>query len=1332
MIAAMIAWSTSAYAQLPPGQGAPYGGFQAYGQGVVQPAPDIRSVPGPQYTPVIPAAFPQSMNQGGVVNGNYVDPNSGYFDGENGAYRGFDPAYSNAPTEVQNAIYDPYRNIFFRVGYIAGEQIGDRDPYGSVAASKYYFAGDHLFMHDYRLHVNNDGKLSGNIGGVLRGLHGDNVLGVGMWYDITQSDNEQVYQGLGASFEWLRTDWRIRSNLYFPIGDRSKIIQRNIAGNYGSGPYIQPDHYLVSGGTMEETLEAALTGGEIEFGHTIPALHGLEAFLGGYYYRESPFDAGGVKTGLKGFIHPQVAGTLTFSYDNRFDGNIFGGLTWFLGGSGQESRNTLEGQWSAIVNRNDQMVLDREVRYMSDYVEYTHPVSGERISVSVVSGTGQFGGDGSLTNPYGSLTDANASDDTIIYLAADSTYVDQSILLGPYQQLRGDSSVSTQTVMTAQGNVVLPPINAAGVNRPVIQDTLGGNQMVTLTTENVVSGIEFDGNLTGFSGIVGGGGTNHLIEQSFMHDFLNAAISITPSNGTTIQNMMYSNNGVDTVLNANNTTIANTVSANSTIGIQLSNVTGFATLSNIVMTGIEDTGLQINNIIPSAVGSPTPTTVNVTDTSIAGSGSASTGILVNNPVGGGNPSVINFNRFQVSTFATGVAVNNFSTGSSATVNFMDSTNAAAGAPPFPTTNVTGTTGDAFAFSDVNVNMTNISIGSVFGDGVQNTSTSLNLPSTLAISNSQFTNVFSQGVNTDQLGSGLQQVSINNSFIQATNNAVNAQLGASTNGDIQLAMNNSTFESRGNVGIVGNGVGGNGTLYVTQFMNNTVQDTSSTGSGGIVMSNVVFDSNPATAAFDTVNAGVTNIGTSGQRIQQDGIYMLDVSGDLNFGTLNMFVDGTGAGIRRLDTPLTLILDFIQNANEVQAADPFGRQLGIFNINAFGFNQNTQFAQVTNAILGVVQNAYLNIPTSATNANSPLPEGFQLDVDLLIGDLGVAPSNGATEYYYMGIGTTSTAGAPLGQATGIGNVRNPNAGTPNPNQAANGAQVGSVYTNNINGLANLVPANILTAAPGNIVATSNAVGGTVAHEFGHNLSLRHVFPGALTPNGNPPIMGTGASGLPNQARIGTREFSYLGTLSDPGTSGTQNAIQQLIRGIGLRDVANGTPIGNGMRVRNMDASADFTLNVNQGTINVTNGQAGIALMNVQSATIGGGGVTNIVGNTNNFAGVHIRQNLVPTSVTAPSTYNVNSVAFSSTNGSNQMGVDLRNDAAVGVATGALNFNANTNTFTFNNNGTATGFVVDANATGGIVNLGGSGNVQGGLGTPTTPNPTNGGVINGAIGF
>lgn len=259
-------------------------------------------------------------------------------------------------------------------------------------------------------------------------------------------------------------------------------------------------------------------------------------------------------------------------------------------------------------------------------------------------------------------------------------------------------------------------------------------------------------------------------------------------------------------------------------------------------------------------------------------------------------------------------------------------------------------------------------------------------------------------------------------------------------------------------------------------------------------------------------------------------------------------------------LTVVLDF-KEAAQGTTQTSFGgtiHRTGAFDAAAYGFTTPAQYSTLTNSILNQVITDYRSIPTKATLAASPIPAGFELDIDFVIGNIGAAPSNGDSEYYYFQIGSdfNNSGGGSLGVA--FTNSIRTAAGA--DGSALVGYTVGSIFTDQIRGLSGLSPSNALSS--GNLLASTYAIGGTTSHEIGHTLSLGHIYKagsvqpsGAAGAGGLSPLMGTGALDLPNQDRISPREFSLSGFAGAGGTSPTFH-VAQLVSAVGLRAVPEPT--------------------------------------------------------------------------------------------------------------------------------------------------------------------------------
>jgi len=220
-------------------------------------------------------------------------------------------------------------------------------------------------------------------------------------------------------------------------------------------------------------------------------------------------------------------------------------------------------------------------------------------------------------------------------------------------------------------------------------------------------------------------------------------------------------------------------------------------------------------------------------------------------------------------------------------------------------------------------------------------------------------------------------------------------------------------------------------------------------------------------------------------------------------------------------LTFELDFVSGAT----TDIFAVGTTIANFTPYGFGLN--LTQIQQAALAAVNNDFLGYPTVGADANSPLPNGRNLNVNFEVTTGLTVPLNGDLEYYYVAIGTNTTGNSNiLGQAC-QSCVRMPILSRP---AVSNHSIVGSVLTDNIASLAGLASTD---------AERTNLLVETISHEIGHTLSLIH--PLGPEPNPGASIFSLMAITSSGSERIKDQAFSY----SEFGT---------LINSVGLRDVAS----------------------------------------------------------------------------------------------------------------------------------------------------------------------------------
>lgn len=215
--------------------------------------------------------------------------------------------------------------------------------------------------------------------------------------------------------------------------------------------------------------------------------------------------------------------------------------------------------------------------------------------------------------------------------------------------------------------------------------------------------------------------------------------------------------------------------------------------------------------------------------------------------------------------------------------------------------------------------------------------------------------------------------------------------------------------------------------------------------------------------------------------------------------------------------TIVLDFDTNTS----TDIFGYSTSDFDTTPYGFTSMSR-AEVIDGVLSAVIDDYLGY------AYPSLPAGMELDINFEVGSIGVAPTNGDTDYSFIQIGegtgspTTGSLGHACLSCALVGDTF-----------YSVGSVVGSIFTDNIASLAGFASDDL---------GLLHLIAGTTSHEIGHALSLPHPSGAELNPGESAfGLMATGAppTSMPNSERVKDRAFSFTN-------------FEALIAAVGLREI------------------------------------------------------------------------------------------------------------------------------------------------------------------------------------
>ena len=575
---------------------------------------------------------------------------------------------------------------------------------------------------------------------------------------------------------------------------------------------------------------------------------------------------------------------------------------------------------------------------------------------------------------------------------------------------------------------------------------------------------------------------------------------------------------------------------------------------------------------------------------------------------------------------------------------------------------------------------------------------------------------------------------NNSIIASGNGALDLFTTAGSVADtLILSIDGNTLQ--GNVGTPGAAFGGQNltattsTLAIRSFANNVVNG----GGGGIQFTNVHFDGDDA-AGDQAVNGGMLTVGTTGTRVQGDGINFFGPIGTLNFTTLNIANNGgTGLLVDAKGPPATTFsLDNTGGTVDTTGGaafnlDPLTVDMTFASITATGGANGIIFDQVagTFTVTGATSiTGTSGFGISAINTNTGTFNFNTVTIDNDAGGNGGGIGWASGTLSIAGLANIDTAtnagisqsGGTVSFSGGVTIDTTTGTGIVGTGGALNVANAGTRTVNSTGGTAislNAVTANI------NLGSTSSG-GGT------NNVSITGGS-GAVT-LGAGSMSGATADSV--SINGGTVDLTYSGNVTQAGAgalaSFSNGHSGDVVFNTGTLNATNGI----GLQFDNADGTYQFN-----GTTTLNGGDAGIDILNGSTGTFSFGANTaithnaagsafNLSGATASNANVTYSGNITDNSGFAVNidNHDAGTITFQtgsiSANGASAQGISVANSSG-----GTVSFNGQTTLSTQGN--TAVNL---ANNTGATINFSAAGN---GLDITTSSgigfSVTGGGTIN-----
>jgi hypothetical protein len=421
------------------------------------------------------------------------------------------PATAAAATDTpatntyQGEYYTSDLNEVFRLRHIEGRGQGDVPAFTNIGFTKFVWNNHGLLMLDLGARVTNEAEGGFTGGAHFREIIGNHIVGTGVFYDL------QEFSQLSVAFEVFSRNWTFRANGYGIVGDDVEA-DIDLTTTPGS-TFSFAGNNLVGNGLEEDAFyEVAMNGVDFELGRNL--WRSTEAFAGGYYLEgDIGGDTVGGKGGVRGFLMPDLAASITVSHDDFFDTNVYGGFTWFFGANGGLSRPAVDRKLTIPVERNEQIAVH--------HVHQRRPISGtlvlesgdDPIVIVHVDSSAAGPGDGTFEDPFNTMPATQDAD--IVYVHSGSSF-SSSYVMAASQRLLGEGDNNLHLVeIDDLGEIVLPESTLGGhaLPRPVFTG-ITGDAITLADDDNEVSNFRIQ-NTVG-NGIAGDGITDFDINRNII------------------------------------------------------------------------------------------------------------------------------------------------------------------------------------------------------------------------------------------------------------------------------------------------------------------------------------------------------------------------------------------------------------------------------------------------------------------------------------------------------------------------------------------------------------------------------------------------------------------------------------------------------------------------------------------------------------------------------------------------------------------------------------------------------------------------------------------------